>query len=210
VQTSLQTVSDLLQIAERPIQGPSPSFQKPHLVLAFITIGDSGIIGRQTLAVRSGLTEGPIRTILKKLREEGYAEANASGCYLTTAGKRVYGSLRSRLTEFLPIEGSELTVGDFQLGLVVRGGGKAVKTGLEQRDSAIQLRAAGATTFVFKDGKFAVPGGSDDCEREFPSKAWAVLKKKFKPRNGDAVIVSGAEDETTAKLGALSAALTLF
>ena len=206
----LQSVSGLLKIAERPVQGPTPSFQKPHLVLAYVTIGDSGIIGRQALAARSGLTEGPIRTILKKLREEGYAEANASGCYLTSAGKRVYESLRSRLTEFLPIDGSELTMGDFQLGLVVRGGGKAVRTGLEQRDSAVRLRAAGASTFVFRDGKFAVPGGSDDCERDFPSKAWAILRSKFEPRNGDAVIVSGAKDETTAKLGALSAALTLF
>jgi len=206
----LQSVSGLLQIAERPIQGPTPSFQKPHLVLAFIIIGESGIIGRQTLAARSGLTEGPIRTILKKLREEGYAEANASGCYLTGGGQRVYESLRSRLSEFLPIEGSELTMGDFQLGLVVRGGGKAVRTGLEQRDSAIRLRAAGATTFVFRHGRFVVPGGSDDCEKDFPSRAWATLRRDFKPRNGDAVIVSGAEDETTAKLGALSAALTLF
>ena len=206
----MQSVNGLLQIAERPIQGPTPSFQKPHLVLAFVTIGDSGIIGRQTLAARSGLTEGPIRTILKKLREEGYAEANASGCYLTEAGQRVYESLRSRLTEFLPIEGSELTMGDLQLGLVVRGGGKAVRTGLEQRDSAIRLRAAGATTFVFRDGKFAVPGGSNDCEKDFPSRAWATMRMKLKPRNGDAVIVSGAKDETTAKLGALSAALTLL
>lgn len=206
----LQSVNGLLQIAERPIRGPTPAFETPHLVLAFITIGDSGIIGRQLLAGRSGLTEGPIRTILKKLREDGYAEAGASGCYLTGAGRRVYEYLHSRLTEFLPLHGSELTMGDSQVGLVVRGGGKSVRTGLEQRDSAIRLRAAGATTFVLRDGKFTVPGGSNDCEKDFPSRAWATLRKKLKPGNGDAVIVCGAKDEITAKLGALSAALTLF
>ena len=210
VQTVLQSVGGLLQIAERPVQGPTPSFQKPHLVLAFITIGDRGTVGRQALAVQSGMTEAPVRTIIKKLREGGYAETNASGCYLTGAGQGVYESLRSRLTQFLPIEGSQLTMGEFQLGLVVKGGGKAVRSGLEQRDSAIALRAAGATTFVLKEGKFTVPGGSDDCERDFPSGAWATLRKKLKPRNGDAVIVCGAKDETTAKLGALSAALTLL
>jgi hypothetical protein len=210
VHTVLQSVSGLLQIAERPVQGPAPSFEKPHLVLAFIIIGDSGIIGRQVLAVRSGLKEGPIRTILKKLREDGYAQANASGCYLTKAGERVYESLRSRLTEFLPLDGSELAMGDSQVGLVVRGGGKAVKTGLEQRDSAITLQAVGATTFVLKDGKFTIPGGSNDCERDFPSRAWGTLRMRLKPKNWDAVIVCGAKDENTARLGALSAALTLF
>ena len=206
----LQSVKGLLQITEKPIRGPAASFQRPHLVLAFITIGDSGIIGRQALAAQSGLTEGPIRTILKRLRKDGYAEANASGCYLTSAGHRVYESLRSRITEFLPIAESVLVMGDYQLGLVVRGGGRAVTTGLEQRDSAIKLRAAGATTLVFKDGKFAVPGGSSDCERDFPSRAWATLRSQLNPRNGDAVIVCGARDETTAKLGALSAAVTLL
>jgi len=206
----MQSVNDLLQIAERPVQGPSPSFEKPHLVLAFIIIGESGIIGRQALAARSGLTEGPVRTILRKLREDGYADANPSGCYLTKAGRHVYQSFMDRLTSFVPIEGSNLTMGAAQVALGVRGGGKAVKTGLEQRDSAITLRARGATTFVAKDGRFTIPGGSNDCEKDFPSRAWPTLRAKLRPKNGDAMIVCGAGDEITAKLGALSAALTLL
>ena len=60
----MQSLGRLLAMAERPVQGPSPSFEKPHLVLAFITIGESGIIGRQALAAKSGLKEGPVRTVL--------------------------------------------------------------------------------------------------------------------------------------------------
>jgi hypothetical protein len=206
----MQSLSRLLEIAERPVQGPSPSFEKAHLVLAFITIGESGIIGRQALAVRSGLKEGPVRTVLKKLREDGYAKTNASGCYLTEAGKRVYETLRSRLSPFSPLESSKLTIGAFQVGILVRGGGHAVQSGLEQRDSVIRLKALGATTFVIKDGKFTVPGGSSDSEKEFPSKVWSALRERLAPRSGDAVVVCGAKDETTARLGALSAALTLI
>ena len=206
----MQSLSRLLEIAERPVQGPSPSFGKPHLVLAFITIGESGTIGRQALAARCGLKEGPVRTVLKKLREDGYAKSNASGCYLTDAGKRVYGSLRSRLSPFAPLEGSKLAIGAYQVGIVARGGGRAVQSGLEQRDSVIRLNALGATTFVVKDGKFTVPGGSSDSEKEFPSKVWTTLKERLGPKDGDAVVVCGAKDETTAKLGALSAALTLL
>ena len=85
-----------------------------------------------------------------------------------------------------------------------------MQTGLEQRDSVIRLNALGATTFVIKDGRFTVPGGSSDAEKEFPSKVWSVLRERLDPKNGDAVVVCGAKDETTAKLGALSAALTLL
>lgn len=206
----MQSLGRLLEIAERPSQGPSPSFEKPHLVLAFMTIGDSGLIGRQALAVRSGLKEGPVRTLLRKLREDGFTESNASGCYLTDQGKRVYESLHSRLSPFAPLGSSKLTLGADQVGIVVRGGGRSVQTGLEQRDSVIRLNALGATTFVIKDGRFTVPGGSSDAEKEFPSKVWSVLRERLDPKNGDAVVVCGAKDETTAKLGALSAALTLL
>lgn len=206
----LQSLQQLLGIAERPSQGPSPSFEKTHLVLAFMIIGESGTIGRQALAARSGLREGPARTILKKLREDGYAEANASGCYLTKQGTRVYEGLRARLSSPALVEGSKLTVGEFQVGLDVRGGGKAVQSGLEQRDSAVRLNAAGATTFVIRDGKFAIPGGSPDCEKDFPGRVWYNLREKLKPKNGDAVVLCGAKNETTAKLGALAAALTLL
>lgn len=206
----MQSLSRLLEIAERPVQGPSPSFEKPHLVLAFITIGESGIIGRQALAARSGLKEGPVRTVLKKLREDGYAKTNASGCYLTDAGKRVYETLRSRLSPFALLESSRLTIGAFQVAVLVRGGGRAVQRGLEQRDSVIRLKALGATTFVIKEGKFTVPGSSSDSEKEFPSRVWSALREGLGPKNGDAVVVCGAKDETTAKLGALSAALTLI
>lgn len=206
----MQSLGRLLEIAAKPVQGPAPSFGKPHLVLAFMTIGESGVIGRQALAARCGLKEGPVRTVLKKLREDGYAKSNASGCYLTDAGKRVYESLLSRLSQFAPLEGSKLAIGAYQVGIVVRSGGRAVQSGLEQRDSVIGLNALGATTFVIKDEKFTVPGDASDPENEFPSKVWSVLRARLDPKDGDAVVVCGAEDETTAKLGALSAALTLL
>lgn len=206
----MQSLGELLQMAERPVQGPSPSFGKSHLVLAFITIADSGTIGRQALAALTGLKEGSVRTVIKRLREDGYVEANASGCYLSTPGKHVYQSLHARLSSFAPLEGSTLTLGKRQVGMAVRGGGRGVQSGLEQRDSAIRLSASGATTFVIREGRFAVPGGSPDSEKEFPSDVWDALRERLKPKNGDAVIVCGADDETTAKLGALAAALTLL
>lgn len=191
-------------------QGPSPTFERAHLLLAFLTIGESGTIGRHSLAVRVGLGEGAVRTVLKRLREEGLADADASGCHLTRGGQNVYSSLIKKLSPLAAIEGSRLTMGAAQAAVSVRGGGDAVKSGIEQRDSAIGVGAAGATTYVLRGSRFTIPGGSDDCERDFPGRAWAVLRKKLKPMNGDAVILCGSDREQTARLGALSAALSLL
>ena len=206
----LQSFRGLLQMAVKPSLGPSPSFEAAHMILAFLTIGESRTIGRQALAVRSGLKEGPVRTVLKKLREGEYVDTNASGCHLTKTGGKVFESLKARLSPLASIQGSKLTMGRFQASLAVRGGGRSVKSGLEQRDAAIALGAAGATTFVIRDGKFTIPGGSADCERDFPGRSWKALRGLLFAGDGDVVILSGADDETTAKLGALSAALTIL
>jgi Domain of unknown function (DUF4443)/CggR N-terminal DNA binding domain len=206
----LQSLEGLMEITARQAQGPAPSFERAHVLLAFMVVGENGIIGRQALAIRTGLKEGSIRTIIKKLREDGYIGANASGCHLTTEGKKVYVSLLTKLTAAVLLNDSKLAVGASQVGIAIRGGGKAVQSGIEQRDSAIKSDASGATTYVFRGGKFAIPGGSSDCEKDFPSRAWVSLREELKPRNGDAIIVCGASDETTARLGALSAALTLL
>ncbi len=205
----MPSLSNLLEISDRPVQGPPASFEREHLLLAFITIGESGVIGRQSLAVRSGLGEGAVRTVIKKLREDGYAGTTASGCYLTTSGKRVFRSVQEKFSPIVALEASKLTVGDSQVAVSVRGASKNLRAGLEQRDAAVKVGATGASTYTMKSGKFAIPGGSSDCERDFPSKVWNMLREKLGPRNGDAVILCGARNETAAKLGALSAALTL-
>jgi hypothetical protein len=205
----MPSLASLLQISERPVQGPLPSFERAHLLLAFITIGESGVIGRQSLATRSGLGEGAVRTVIKKLRNDRFAGTTPSGCYLTPAGKRVFRSIQEKFLPIASLKGSKLTVGAFQVGMAVRSGARNMKAGLEQRDSAIKVGATGASTYAMKSGKFTVPGGSSDCEKDFPSKAWSVLRKQLNPKSGDAVVLCGAQDETTAKLGALSAALTL-
>ena len=57
---------------------------------------------------------------------------------------------------------------------------------------------------------FTIPGGSEDCEKDFPSGAWVALRTMLRPRHGDAVILCGSDREETARLGALAAALTLL
>jgi biotin operon repressor len=206
----LPTIADLFHQTNSVVKGPSPFFDKAHLLLAFLTIGDEGSVGRQALAKKTGLGEGSIRTILKRLREEGYVVTGVGGGELTDRGRKLHNTLRNTLSSFIKAGESQMTLGRIQVAVAVRGVSAKVRNGIEQRDSAIKVGASGATTYAIAGGKFSIPGGSTDCEKDFPDESWFMLRKGLTPKNGDAVIVCGADEEMTADLGALAAAITLF
>ena len=206
---NLSAISSLAAAIEEREPGPPPGFGLEHAVLTVLTVGASGSIGRQTLANRLDLGEGSMRTVRRKLTRAGYLTVDRSGCHLTPSGRRLFQAISRRLGPTFPLGTTTLTVGSFQVAALVHTP-KPVGKGIEQRDSAIRMGASGATTYLIRGGKFTIPGGSKDCEKDYPSPVWSTLRKELKPRNMDAIIVCGAADETTAKLGALSAALTIL
>ena len=151
-----------------------------------------------------------MRTMLKKFRQEGLVGVDSTGIRLTRAGARLNETVRRRLTPPAILHGSTLMVGKSQAGIVVRSGGGAISNGIQQRDASVVSGAEGATSYVLRAGKFAVPGGSSDCEKDFPSMAWSELREELDPHDGDAIIVCGASDEVKAKLGAVAAALSIL
>ena len=161
------------------------------------------------MAASIGVGEGSMRTILKKLRQAGLVEVDPAGIRLTKSGVRSYQAVLKKMVPPVLLQGSAFAVGESQAGVLMRSSGDAISTGIQQRDASVRVGAEGATSYALKADKFTVPGGSSDCERDFPSETWAVLRKELDPQNGDAIIVCGASDEITSKLGALSAALTL-
>ena len=208
--TCMRPLSALLGVATVGARGPSPSFTQAHFLLAFLTIGMNGTIGRQALARQSGLGEGATRTVLRRLRRGGYVDVNASGAFLARKGKGLLRTLTERLLPMADLENSKLTMGRAQAAVGVRGSSRRLGNGILQRDSAIMVGATAVTTYLIRGSKFTIPGGSTDCEKDFPSGAWKSLRNKLAPKNGDVIIVCGAEDALKAKLGALSAALTLL
>jgi biotin operon repressor len=206
---ALSGVSKLLRIAREKERGPIPSFTEPHLILAILFTGDSKLIGRQALARKVGLGEGAVRTILKRLKEDGYVDTIASGCYLTKKGTLAYKVLQRTIPRITQLDSTGFTVGKNQVAVLLRTRPTKLVYGVEQRDSAIKAGAAGATTYIIKDSKFQLPGGSKDCEKDFPSPVWKTLRTKLQPLSGDILIVCGSDNEATSRLGAISAAMTL-
>ena len=189
--------------------GPMPSYSSAHMLLVLLTIGEAGSVGRHALSGRVGLGEGAVRTVIKWLKAGGYISIDASGCRLTPKGKRAYSELKKLIPEITTLSRTDLTVGKVQAAVLVKRRSGKVRTGIEQRDSAIMNGAAGATTYVVRDSRFEVPGSSRDAEKDFPSKAWAELREGLRPEDRDVVIVCGAAERQVALLDAISAALTL-
>jgi predicted transcriptional regulator len=206
----LSDIERLLKVTEERYPGPRSSYTQAHLLLAFLTIGETPNIGRQVLARSVGLGEGAIRTLLRKLKSEGLVKVSRRGSSLTDSGIRTYQRVKNSLPNLVFLGSTGLTVGRKQIAILVRGAAKNVKHGIEQRDAAVRGGAAGATTYVIKGTKFQIPGGSKDCENDFPTNAWRLLRDELGPRDGDAIIICGSDDELSSKIGALSAALTLL
>ena len=160
---------NLLDLASVEAPGPSPSFTPPHILLVFLTISASSYVGRQSLAKQCGLGEGATRTVLRKLVDEGYVGVIRSGCYLTRSGKVLAKAIGASISPVVSIPRSSLTMGEHQAAVALRGAGDSVRTGIEQRDAAIRIGASGATTYVIRSGKFTIPAGSSNCERDFPT-----------------------------------------
>ncbi len=173
-------------------------------------IGDTGAIGRVALAREAGLGEGAIRTVLKHLKGEGYITIKSQGCELIGKGKEAYSELKKRMPRTVRLSKTGLTVGKEQVAALVKQKSNVVKSGIEQRDTAIKAGAAGATTYIIRNSRFQVPGSSSDCERDFPSNAWSRLREELRPENGDVVIICGSASKHTSFIGAISAALTLL
>src|SRR5579863_1234484 len=107
-------ISRFLADSVVPVRGPSPSFDSPHVLLALLIIGDAVMVGRQALARQLNLGEGAARTIVRRLKDSGLIETDASGCHLTSSGGKLYDEIRRRISKFASASGGKLTIGEFQ------------------------------------------------------------------------------------------------
>lgn len=203
----------LLEIIERVTRkiapGPAPSFNEAHVVKALEIIDNYRIVGRIRLSKELWLGEGTTRTLLKHLKNEGIIQSSRSGISFSEDGKRLFSDLRSKLSEGVDVPSSPLTVGSFNIGILVRDSAKAVGSGMEQRDTAIKSGASGATTLIFSSNKLSLPTGEENLSESMPE-LHDKLVTQFKPKENDVIIVGCGENRETAEIGAKMAAIKLL
>ncbi len=207
---SRRVIQTLQALSKLPRPGPSPAFTHVHISRAILMIGDEGPIGRIELSRRLGIGEGAIRTIIKHLIHANIIAIEKDGCVLTKHGAPLYSSLRSKVSEVHVIDARQLALDKVSAAVSVKGAGRLVKRGIEQRDAAIKAGATGACTLVLQGHEFLMPmGGSEDWSLTHDDSLFQDLKNSLSPKAGDVVVISSAPDRVLAELGAMAAALTL-
>ncbi len=199
----------LREVLESEYRGPRAVFTQIHVLKALIAIGRTGSVGRGRLGALTGLGQGEVRTLIKRLKDNDLIIIEANGCALSKKGEREYAKISSLLLWSSPVDGESLEIGGRCWAVVVAGASKKVRYGIEQRDAAIKAGADGAFTAIFRAGRFAVPGEGTDCEKDGPSEPWTTVRKSGLGE-GDAVVVTGSSSEPDSENGALAAVLTLL
>jgi predicted transcriptional regulator len=203
----------LLEIIDRVTRkiapGPAPSFNEAHVVKALELIDDHESVGRIRLSKELGLGEGTTRTLLKHLKNEEIIQSSRSGITFSETGKKLFSDLQNKLSKAVDVPSSTLTVGRFNIGILVRDSANAVKSGMEQRDTAIKSGASGATTLVFSSNKLSLPTGEKNISETMPE-LHDKLVTQFKPKENDVIIVGCGENRDDAEIGAKMAAIKLL
>ncbi len=205
----MESLKVIEKIARKLAPGRTPFFTEAHVIKALEEIEVQGQVGRIRLSKELGLGEGPTRTLIKHLKKEKLIKISRSGIELSVYGKNLFSTLRAEISEEMEIPSSPLTVGTFNVAVLVRDGGSAVKYGLEQRDAAIMTGAYGATTLIFSDNKLIMPTVAEDIFRDIPLIRDTLLSK-LKPKENDVIIIGSAEEKRLAELGAKMAAFELL
>jgi len=203
---SLEALRDVLN---SDYKGPRAVFSEVHVVKAILAVGAAGAVGRGRLGSLVGLGQGEVRTLIKRLKENDLILIQPDGCRLSRKGEGEFQKLREKIPWSSSVEAKSLGIGDECAAVLVRGAGKNVRKGIEQRDAAVRVGADGGFTALFAKGRFTIPGEGTDCEKDGPRELWSAARSAG-PREGDVLIVVGADSEEAAEIGALAAALTLF
>jgi hypothetical protein len=105
---------------------------------------------------------------------------------------------------------TEITPSEFNYGFIIKGLGDKIKSGIDQRDSAIIAGAKRAIVLISKQGALYVASVDQCIEKEYEF-ATKEIRKKINPQNDkDVIIIAGAETPLKAKTGAFAAAWTLL
>jgi predicted transcriptional regulator len=202
----LKSLATIEKVAGKIAPGRAPYFVEAHIVKALAIIDAQAPVGRIRLAKSLGLGEGAARTLVKHLEKERLAVTSRQGMALTDSGRRLISDLKQRISTSIEVQKSPLTVGAFNVAILVKNASRAVRAGLEQRDAAIRVGAQGATTFVFTRRELTMPSTMENVFESSPD-IRKELVSQLSPYENDVIVIGSADDKLAAEYGAIAAAL---
>jgi hypothetical protein len=186
------------------------SFDIVHIFKALQLMEDRDHVSRGLLSKELALGGGVVKTLIKHLKMQDMIHTTKSGTKMTEKGKSIYSHLRSSIPAELNIPKCSVALGKFNYAVLLKQFNFAIKYGIEQRDAAIKMGAKGATTLLYKDGRFVMPStkGTFDPLHAEPEIRKLLINKLQPIEDGDAIII-GSDDvsKRRAELAAKNATL---
>jgi hypothetical protein len=184
--------------------GADPSFTEVHLLRTLYSL-HSGTIGRKKLVKFLGVGEGSVRTIIKRLSQEGLITSSKQGHSLTESGRNRVALKLKLMRKPEAFDSIDLVKGSQSI-IVVYGACDRVGDGVTLRDVALKAGADGAVIIVQKDGlKF--PGSGIDL-KDYPGVKGRL--ESLALSECDAAIIGFGVTEAKAEDGAVAVALKLI
>ena len=200
-------IKTLQEVSSRYAPSRILSFDIAHVFKALQLINTRGHISRDLLCRELNLGEGSIKTLVKHLMMENMIETSNAGTKMSDKGKKFFAELHSSIPAECKIPKCSIALGEFNYAILLKKLGSAINIGIEQRDAAIKVGGIGATTLLFRKGKFMMPTANIDSLRKEPQ-IYRLLIEELNPKDGDVVIIASSEkDRRIAELSAKSAAL---
>lgn len=200
-------IKTLQEVSSRYAPSRILSFDIAHVFKALQLINTRGHISRDLLCRELNLGEGSIKTLVKHLIMENMIETSNAGTKMSDKGKKFFAELHSSIPAECKIPKCSIALGEFNYAILLKKLASAINIGIEQRDAAIKVGGIGATTLLFRKGKFMMPTANIDSLRKEPQ-IYRLLIEELNPKDGDVVIIASSEkDRRIAELSAKSAAL---
>ena len=183
--------------------GPIPKFKDYHVWKALMVLDRTVPLGRKSLSAKLNIGEGSTRTILDMFSDLNVITINKNGILLTDNGNDFKKMME---LEVRPVDMGDLTIGERDCAVIIPRMAKNVTYGCEERDGAIKAGAIGATTLVCSEDRIIFPGSDYPVTDDIDS----ILRKTFKVKDDDVIVIGTANTYENAEVGAVTAALNIM
>lgn len=200
-------VRTLQLIASKYAPSRALLFDAMHVFKTLQLIEQKGHVSRDILCNELSLGEGTIRTLVRHLKMQNLVESSNAGTKMTEKGQLFFSDIKASIPAEMKLPKCSVALGKFNYAVILKKMSSAVNTGIEQRDAAIKMDASGATTLIFRNGKFLLAGTKLDALKN-EHKIRKLLMVGLKPNNEDVIIIgSDGISEKRAEFASKSAAL---
>jgi len=199
-------IQTLQNIVSRKGSAKVLTFSVPHVFKALQMLHRDQFVSRASFCKSLHMGEGAVKTMISHLREAAMVDSTKSGTFLTSKGSNFIKNLNTVLSAESEIKKCQIAQGKSNYAVLLKKYATATKSGMEQRDYAILYGAIGATTLVYRDGRFVFPHETVDCFAN-DTKTKKALLTTLRPQNGDLIIIASATEPFVAEIAAKNSAL---